>query len=209
MATAASVFVPTVECVRRSIEQLMAVHANAVTPGYLCVLNAATKAHRVDKLRPRFRHFFDRHFRAGEVPENKPYVVPFGRTETGDALLFNRNVAGSYAPSSMRDVNPLFDVLEIHHGDYTLLEDHAVGVRDRILPRPLPACATACAKKGVPLAILDEASGKLYMAVAADLKNQNDKLMPFVEKKVKATGILMENGGIKGLAIKTVAAATP
>ena len=68
-------------------------------------------------------------------------------------------------------------------------------------------CATACAKKGVPLAILDDASGKLYMAVAADHKNQNDKLMPFVEKKVKATGILMENGGIKGLAIKTVEAA--
>jgi len=69
-------------------------------------------------------------------------------------------------------------------------------------------CATACAKKGVPLAILDQASGKLYMAVAADHKNQNDKLMPFVEKKVKATGILLENGGIKGLAIKTVVADT-
>ena len=69
-------------------------------------------------------------------------------------------------------------------------------------------CATACAKKGVPLAILDQASGKLFMAVAADHKNQNDKLMPFVEKKVKATGILMENGGVKGLAIKTVVADT-
>jgi len=65
-------------------------------------------------------------------------------------------------------------------------------------------CATACAKKGVPLAILDQASGKLYMAVASDHKNQNDKLMPFVEKKVKVSGILLENGGIKGLAIKTV-----
>jgi hypothetical protein len=144
MATAAPVFVPTIACVRRSIDQLMAVHANPVTPGYLCVLNAAAKTGRIEKLRPKFRLFFDRHFRAGETPENKPYVVPFGRTETGAALLFNSNVAGSYAPSSMRDVNPLFDVLEIHQGRYTMLDDHAVAVRDRILRRPLPACATAC-----------------------------------------------------------------
>ena len=65
-------------------------------------------------------------------------------------------------------------------------------------------CATACAKKGVPLAILDEASGKLYMPVAADHKNQNLKLMPFIEKKVKVSGRVMEKGGVTGIAIKTV-----
>jgi hypothetical protein len=80
-----------------------------------------------------------------DAPENKPYLVPFGRTSGGETLLFNRNVAGSYAPSSMRDVNPLFDVLEISDsGSYTLLEDHAEKARERILPRPLPFYATAC-----------------------------------------------------------------
>lgn len=144
MATETPFFVPTIECVTRSINQLMSVRASPVTPGYLCVLNAAAKARRIENLQPRFRLFFERHFRAGEAPENKPYVVPFGRTEGGGALLFNRNVAGSYAPGSIRGVNALLDVLEIQQGRYTLLIDHAENVRDRILRKPLPACATAC-----------------------------------------------------------------
>jgi hypothetical protein len=50
-------------------------------------------------------------------------------------------------------------------------------------------CATMCAKNGVPLAIVD-AVGKVYLPVAAEHKNQNAKLMPFVEEKVKVTGTL-------------------
>ncbi len=69
------------------------------------------------------------------------------------------------------------------------------------------ACATTCAKNGVPLAILDEATGTIYMPVASDHKNPNTKLMPFIEKKVKVMGVLMEKGGVKGLALKTVEAA--
>src|SRR5437016_677802 len=43
------------------------------------------------------------------------------------------------------------------------------------------ACALACAKNGVPLAILDP-SGKVYISVASDHKNPNLKLMDFIEK---------------------------
>ena len=68
------------------------------------------------------------------------------------------------------------------------------------------SCATACAKAGVPLALLDD-SGKLFIPVAADHKNQNAKLMPFIEKRVKVTGTLMEKGGVQGFVIKTVEAA--
>ena len=64
-------------------------------------------------------------------------------------------------------------------------------------------CATMCAKNGVPLAIVDGA-GKVYMPVAADHKNQNAKLLPFVEKKVKVTGTVLEKGGLAGLTIKTI-----
>jgi hypothetical protein len=144
MATDPYIFVPTIECVKRSIEGLMAVNVSAVTPGYLCVLNTAGRVGRISGLRPKFRPFFNRHFRVGEPPDKKPYIVPFGRTAGGFDLLFNSNVAGSYAPSSMRDVNPLFDVLEIDEGRYSLFEDHAQNARDRILKRPLPVCATAC-----------------------------------------------------------------
>jgi hypothetical protein len=67
-------------------------------------------------------------------------------------------------------------------------------------------CATMCAKNGVPLAIVGGA-GRVYMPVAADHKNQNTKLLPFVEKKVNVTGTLLEKGGLSGLAIKTIEAA--
>lgn len=65
-------------------------------------------------------------------------------------------------------------------------------------------CATACAKAGVPLALLEEASGTLYLPVAVDHKNQNEKLLPYIEQKVKVKGSLMEKNGIKGFAIKSV-----
>ena len=67
-------------------------------------------------------------------------------------------------------------------------------------------CAAICGRNGVPLAIVDSA-GKVYMPVASDHKNQNAKLMPFVEKKVKVEGTLVEKGGIAGLTIKTIEAA--
>ena len=64
-------------------------------------------------------------------------------------------------------------------------------------------CAEACAKNFVPLAILDE-HGTLFMPIAVEHKNQNAKLMPFIEKRVKVSGTILEKGGLKGIAIKTV-----
>jgi hypothetical protein len=67
-------------------------------------------------------------------------------------------------------------------------------------------CATTCAKAGIPLAVVD-ASGKLYLPIAADHKNPNVRLMPFIEKKVKVTGTALDKGGLSGIAIKTIEAA--
>lgn len=68
------------------------------------------------------------------------------------------------------------------------------------------ACATRCAKAGVPLAIL-ASDGVVYLPVAVDHKNQNLKLTPFIEQRVKVTGPLMEKGGMKGIFVKTIQAA--
>jgi hypothetical protein len=67
-------------------------------------------------------------------------------------------------------------------------------------------CATECARKGIPLAILDD-SGKMYLPLGVNHKNPNTQLMPFIEKKVKVTGTSVERGGMSGIAIKTVEAA--
>jgi len=68
------------------------------------------------------------------------------------------------------------------------------------------ACATMCAKAGIPLAIVDE-SGKLYLPIGEEHHPANAKLMPFIEKKVTVSGTLVEKGGMTALAIKTIAAA--
>jgi CO dehydrogenase/acetyl-CoA synthase alpha subunit len=67
------------------------------------------------------------------------------------------------------------------------------------------ACAAMCAKAGIPLALVDE-SGKLYLVLGNDHKNPNTKLMPFIEKKVKVSGTLVEKGGMSGISIKTIEA---
>lgn len=64
-------------------------------------------------------------------------------------------------------------------------------------------CATECAKKGIPLAILDGA-GKVYLPLGVDHKNPNTQLMPFIEKKVKVTGTEVARGGLSGIIVKTI-----
>ena len=61
------------------------------------------------------------------------------------------------------------------------------------------------AKAGVPLARLDEKTGAVYPPIASDHKNQNERLMPFIEKRVKVTGTVVTKGGMTGIVIKTLA----
>lgn len=65
-------------------------------------------------------------------------------------------------------------------------------------------CAEMCAKSGIPLAILDAAADILYLPIATDHKNPNDKLMPYIEKKVKVTGTVIEKSGMKGIVIEKI-----
>ncbi len=66
-------------------------------------------------------------------------------------------------------------------------------------------CAEACARAGNPLAIYD--GKQLYLSISMDHKNPNEKLMPFIEKKVKVTGSLIDKAGLKGIAIEKIEAA--
>lgn len=69
-------------------------------------------------------------------------------------------------------------------------------------------CAEACAKAGVPLAILST-DGTIYMAVSAKAgDNQNPRLIPFAEGKVKVTGTHRMVNGLHTIEIKTIEAAS-
>ena len=68
-------------------------------------------------------------------------------------------------------------------------------------------CAATCAKEGIPLAILDVKTGMLYLPIAMDHKSANPRLMPFIEKKVKVTGVAFTRNGMRGIVIDKVEAA--
>ena len=70
------------------------------------------------------------------------------------------------------------------------------------------ACAQACAKAGVPLGIL-ASDGTIYVPVSSKPGDpQNSKLEPFIEGKVKVTGMHRMVSGLHTIEIKTVSAAT-
>ena len=66
-------------------------------------------------------------------------------------------------------------------------------------------CAISCIKGGLPVGLLDEQSGEVYTIVPAKgMKGANSALLPFVAKKVKIQGSLLEKGGNKILAYASV-----
>ena len=72
------------------------------------------------------------------------------------------------------------------------------------------ACATECAKAGIPLAILESGTGKLYLPLATDHHSSaNKQLMPYIEKGVRVNGRVVEKGGLKAIVIDTIEGAEP
>jgi hypothetical protein len=70
------------------------------------------------------------------------------------------------------------------------------------------ACAVACAKAGVPLAVL-ASDGTIYMPVSSKPGDpQNSKLEKYAESKVTVTGTHRLVSGLHTIEIKTVSAAT-
>jgi hypothetical protein len=67
-------------------------------------------------------------------------------------------------------------------------------------------CALWCAKGGIPLSILEDKTGTLYLAgqTKKAQSGANELLIPFIAEKVKVTGRLFEKGGMKMLLISKV-----
>ena len=67
-------------------------------------------------------------------------------------------------------------------------------------------CALKCANGGIPLSILEDKTGTLYLAGQSKkaMAGANELLIPFVAEKVKVTGRLFEKGGMKMLLISKV-----
>jgi hypothetical protein len=74
--------------------------------GYLCLKRTAARDGRTTDLRPDFKAFFDTFLRVSGGSEDRPYLKPF---PSDVKLWFNPNVAGSFAPSSLRPTSPFFE----------------------------------------------------------------------------------------------------
>ena len=66
-------------------------------------------------------------------------------------------------------------------------------------------CLRACAKAGSPLVILTK-DGRLYFTISAKMPDtdQRQKLMPFVGKYVRASGIVFERTGTHAIVITKI-----
>ncbi len=125
------------EIVARALQRLRAQKTHALFSGYLHLQQQTGILGRLDNLQPDFLHFFDRFFKVPGHPLGTPYIKPFERSPSRKNLWLNKNVAGTYAPSSLRPDQPFRKVVSINEGTYSLFEDHASQARSRLLSEPI------------------------------------------------------------------------
>lgn len=83
-----------------------------------------------------------------DAPENRPYLNPFRSRGIGNPItLYQPNVAGSYAPSSIRKNGPLSKIINIDvitkTGAYELVEEHwKIALSEMLSGNKLPLIST-------------------------------------------------------------------
>lgn len=65
-------------------------------------------------------------------------------------------------------------------------------------------CALYCAEQGIPLGILDEESGDIYLPLPEGHSDPNKVLIDYIAKVVTATGTVYERGGLKQIEIEEI-----
>jgi hypothetical protein len=137
-------YVFTKSAVVRSIRKLETCHIHEHFAGYLAILRAV-KSNNAQPIRSAdITEFHDRYLRVVGASEKAPYVRPF--KSRGEGLeTFNANVAGSYAPSSLRAKGKLIEVIDVRGerqgATYSLRADHATLARSRLLTSEVPVGA--------------------------------------------------------------------
>ncbi len=93
--------------------------------GYLCLKRTAARDGRTTDLQPNFKQFFDTFMRVPGGPKDRPYLKPFPSDER---LWFNPNVAGTFAPSSLRATPSLSRIVNVSGGRrnarYSFVDHH-------------------------------------------------------------------------------------
>lgn len=126
------------------IKELRGLKIHPHFEGYLGLKRVAASQGSPIKLKFNHREFFDTFFRIPNAPPRKPYLNVCNQHEpTSRNLWSNENTAGSYAPSSIRNGQPLSQVVTVERADkdsrYSLNEKHWQLARKHLLyNRQLP-----------------------------------------------------------------------
>jgi hypothetical protein len=114
------------EIVARAFHRLRQRKVHTLFPGYLHLQQRAGVLGRLEDLQPEFLSFFKQFFEVRDHPLGSPFIKPFTEQRpSARNLWLNENVAGSYAPSSLRPNQPFRRVVDVVGRRYTLPPDHA------------------------------------------------------------------------------------
>ncbi len=114
------------EIVAGAVQRLRQRKVHTLFPGYLHLQQRAGVLGRLDDLQPDFLSFFKQFFEVRDHPLGSPFIKPFTELRpSARNLWLNENVAGSYAPSSLRTGKPFRAVVDLEGRRYSLPPDHA------------------------------------------------------------------------------------
>ena len=120
------VYVVRKRIVARCLSRLREQKTHTLFAGYLYLQQRAAQLGRLRDLQPEFLPFFKQFFFVENHPLGAPYIKPFTEQKASTKNLWlNENVAGSYAPSSLRPGQPFRRVVRIEGRQYSLPDDHA------------------------------------------------------------------------------------
>ena len=120
--------------VAKSLHRLRAQKTHTLFAGYLYLQKLSSELARLDDLKPEFLPYFKKFFLVKDHPLGTPYIKLFTeRPPSNKNLWLNQNVAGSYAPSSLRPEQPFRQVVNIQGKKYSLPHDHAQRAFEHLL----------------------------------------------------------------------------
>ena len=69
-------------------------------------------------------------------------------------------------------------------------------------------CALYCANLGMPLGLLEDGTGKIYLILPSGHGDPKEAVLPFISKRVKAEAIVYTAGDLTGIEVVEIAAIT-
>ncbi|HEX8275485.1 MAG TPA: hypothetical protein VF615_22820 [Longimicrobiaceae bacterium] len=114
------------QVVAASLNRLRSQRTHPLFAGYLHLHQRASILNKLSDLQPEFVTFYRRFFYVNNHPLGAPYIKPFTEQKaSAENLWLNENIAGSYAPSSLRPGKPFRQVVNIEGKRYSLRDGHA------------------------------------------------------------------------------------